>query len=91
MPVTLETLLKRVDEDCVLRWAKDLRPTTATRYLYYLLKFLDWVKAKGYFSSAAEMLEDARNGDLQHHLNILLEWCRAAKQDTATAETGCRR
>lgn len=44
MPITLETLIKRVVEDCILRWAKGLKPTTTTRYLYYMLKYLEWLK-----------------------------------------------
>ena len=69
----------QIEEECVRRWAYDLKPTTARTYVYYLLKYLEWVKKNGFFSSAEEMLNDARNGDnetLYNHLELVLSYIK---------------
>ncbi|WP_290596632.1 MULTISPECIES: hypothetical protein [unclassified Archaeoglobus] len=69
----------RIEEECVKKWAYDLRPTTARNYVYNLLRYLDWVEEKGYWSSAEEMIREAQNGDretLYRHLDVLLEYIK---------------
>ncbi|HID43804.1 MAG TPA: hypothetical protein EYP30_08570 [Archaeoglobaceae archaeon] len=69
-----------IEEKCVRDWAKDLNPYTARNYVYYLKKYLDWVKEQGYFKSAEEMLEDCRKlsyEDRYRHLDILIEFIKS--------------
>ena len=69
-----------LEEECVKKWAYDLKPTTAKNYVYYFLKYVEWVKERGYWESAEEMLEDAKNGDrnvLYKHLDVLVEYIKS--------------
>lgn len=69
----------QIEEECVKRWARDLRPSTARTYVYYFLKYLEWVKKNGFFSSAEEMLNDARKGDpetLYNHLELVFSYLK---------------
>ncbi len=71
-----------IREDCIKRWAYDLKPSTARSYVYYFLKYLEWVKESRYWSSAEEMLNEAKTGDrdtLYSHLDILLEYIKQQK------------
>ncbi|MEM2905724.1 MAG: hypothetical protein QW057_04125 [Candidatus Bathyarchaeia archaeon] len=45
-----------VEEDCIRRWASDLKPSMARNYVYYLLRYLKWAKEKGYWASAQAMI-----------------------------------
>ena len=72
----------KIDEEVVRRWAWDLKPSTAKTYVFYFLKFLEWCKEKGYWSSAEEMLENAKKADtetLYKHLDIILEYIKSCK------------
>lgn len=76
-----------IKEKVVTDWAKDLNPKTAKNYVYYLKKYLDWVKEQGYFSSAKEMLDDYdsldKPRDHYKHLDMLMNFIK-------TRETGSR-
>jgi len=70
----------KIEEECIEKWARDLKDTTAKTYVYYFLKYLDWVKKKGYWSSAQEMLDDFKSGDENRrykHLDALLEYIKS--------------
>lgn len=70
-----------VTEDIVKKWAEDLSSSTAKNYVYYFLKYLEWVKEKGYWSSAKEMIEDYKSRDLDdryRHLDVLLEFIKSS-------------
>lgn len=66
MPYTLESLMAKAQEPCVLEWMSQLNPNTKN-YAYYFLKFYDWFRAKGawekpsqavQWKSAREMLDE---------------------------------
>ena len=70
----------KIEEDCIREWARDLKPTTARTYVYYFLKYLGWVKKKGYWSTAKEMIEDCKNGNRERqykHLDVFLEYIKS--------------
>jgi hypothetical protein len=55
----LDYLKSKITEACVKRWADSLKPGAKTT-LYNVQKYLEWVKAKGYFPTAQAMLDDQK-------------------------------
>lgn len=71
-----------IKEECIIKWVQELRASTGRSYAYYLLKFVDWFREKGYWKSAEEMIKEAKSGDretLERHLDILLEHIKSTK------------
>jgi integrase len=72
----------KIEEDSVRKWAGDLNPNTIN-YVHYLLKYLEWAKAEGYWLSAQEMLKEhaklSRSTDQKKkykHLDILSSYIK---------------
>ena len=64
-----------------MSWGEDLDPKSARSYVYYLVRFLDWAKSRGYWSSAQAMLADcAKLSEKERfkHLDILKRYVKAS-------------
>jgi hypothetical protein len=75
----------KIDEPCLRRWAEDLNPSTARTYVFYLLRYVEWVKEKKYWSSAQEMLDDYAKLDERaqyRHLDILRDYIKSKETGT---------
>jgi len=69
----------KIDEECIRDWASSLSPRTARNYVYYFLRYLDWVKEGGHWQSAQEMLDDCMKlpmDERYRHLDVLLKYIR---------------
>lgn len=68
-----------VDEDCIQEWLED--PDTIKRYGDYFIKYRNWFKKKGYWTSAQTALQEYENmnnfEDRYNHVNILKEYIRS--------------
>lgn len=72
-------------EKCVFDWGKELAPGTALGYVYYFQKYLEWLKEKGYFNSAQELLEDCKKLSLEErykHLDLIIEYISSLNTGT---------
>jgi hypothetical protein len=64
---SIESLVKRfnVDEDCVLRWMRDLNPSSRN-YPYYFLLYREHFMQAGIWVNAQALLDDWRQLDEEH-------------------------
>jgi site-specific recombinase XerC len=69
-----------IEEKCIRTWAEDLSPSTVKNYVYYFLGYLDWIRSKGYWKSAQEMLDDyskLEGNDQFKHIDTLKEYIKS--------------
>jgi len=69
-----------IEEDCVRRWAEDLNPATAKNYVYYFLRYLEWVRSRRYWRSAKAMLEEYGELDQKEqfrHLDVVKRYVKS--------------
>jgi hypothetical protein len=69
-----------IEEPCVKRWAEDLNPSTARTYVFYVMKYVEWVKGKGLWKSAQEMLDDYAKLEPKaqfKHVDVLKEYVKS--------------
>ncbi len=72
----------KVEEECIREWASALSPSTARSFVYYFLHYLKWVKNKGYWQSAQEMIDDCKKlpqDERYKHLDVVLKYIRSLK------------
>lgn len=72
-----------ITDDRVIRWANELRESSARPYVYYITKYLQWAEEKGYWSNAEEMIRDFMDTDDRYkHLDIILDFIKDQKTGT---------
>jgi integrase len=70
-----------IEEPCVARWIHDLNPKSKS-YVYYLIKYCEWFKARRYWKTTQEMLDEYRHLDEEgriKHLERLEEYVRSKR------------